>query len=128
MVMRVDEARHHDPAARIDHRSAIRAQVRADGDDLRAFDQHVGLRKIADVRVHRHHGPAANEQSPTRPTAVARLVPAVSRCTTRREQAGSGSARRGCRLQEIAPRVVVVLWIAFITEFAHLSSSRTATR
>ena len=61
VVMRVDEARHHDAAARVDHRSAIRAQVRPDGDDLLAFDQHVGLRKIADLRVHRHHGAAANE-------------------------------------------------------------------
>ena len=45
--MRVDEARHHDLAARIDHVGAAGGQARPDREDLLAFDQHVAARKVA---------------------------------------------------------------------------------
>ena len=44
-MMRVDEARHDDAAARIDHVGAAGVQVGPDRDDLLALDQHVGLAK-----------------------------------------------------------------------------------
>src|SRR6266550_9233756 len=61
MMVSIDESRHDDAAARVDWRGTARLQVRADGDDLLALDQHVGLGKIAYARIHRHHGTAAND-------------------------------------------------------------------
>ena len=49
VVVRVDEARHHDAAARVDLGGAAGVQVRADGEDLLALDQHVALREVADA-------------------------------------------------------------------------------
>ena len=74
VVMRVDEAGHDDPAARVDHAGAGRPQVRADGDDLLAFDQHVGLDEIAHARVHRHDVAAADHVAPPLSAAVARCL------------------------------------------------------
>jgi hypothetical protein len=105
MVVRVDEARHDDPAAGIDDRGGAGAQIRPDRDDLLALDQHVGLRKITDARVQRHHSPAANEQPPAVPSAVFRRVVFVGRRRARREQIGCRGGRPGDgrRLQEVAP-------------------------
>jgi hypothetical protein len=73
VVVRVDEAGHDDAAARVDDRRAAGMQARPDGENLLAFDQHVGLREIADLRVHRHDGAASNEVATTGATAVLRL-------------------------------------------------------
>ncbi len=46
VVMRVDEARHHDAAARVDLVGVAGADVRRDGEDLLAFDEDVALRQV----------------------------------------------------------------------------------
>ena len=43
-MVRIDEAGHDDAAAGVDHVGVAGVQVRSDGDDLLALDQHVGLR------------------------------------------------------------------------------------
>ncbi len=48
----VDEARHDDAAAGVDHPGITGAQIRADGDDLLALDEHVGPGEVAHVGVH----------------------------------------------------------------------------
>src|SRR6267378_2724316 len=53
-------------------RGTAHLQIRPDRKDLLALDQHVGLGKIADVRVHRHHGTATNDVAPAGLAAVAR--------------------------------------------------------
>jgi hypothetical protein len=60
-MVRIDESGHDDAAAGIDLRGAACVQVWPNGDDLLAFDQHVGLGKLTHFRVHRHHGAAADD-------------------------------------------------------------------
>ena len=48
VMVRIDEAGHDDAAAGVDHRGAAGLQVRSDGEDLLALDQHVGLGEVAD--------------------------------------------------------------------------------
>ncbi len=117
----VDEAGHDDAAARVDLGGAARVQVRPDGEDFLALDEHVGLGKIAHVRVHRHHGTAANDIAPATPAGVLGHVPVVRRAGARREQIGTcgGDPGRGRRLQEIAPRTGMDLRNSFIAQFAH---------
>src|SRR6266576_4307839 len=86
MMVSIDESRHDDAAARVDRCGTARLQVRADGDDLLALDQHVGLGKIAYARIHRHHGTAANDVAPARLAAVARRVTIGLRGSRRRSQ------------------------------------------
>src|SRR3989454_9078362 len=66
-MVRIDEARHDDAAARVDHGGGVHLQVWSDGEDLLALDQHVGLSEVAHLRVgvHRHHGTAANDVAPS---------------------------------------------------------------
>src|SRR6266852_3903928 len=71
MVVRIDEARHHDAAGRVDHaRAMTRLQIRPNGEDLRALDQHVARSKVTDGRIHRHDVPAANDIKPPGCAAV----------------------------------------------------------
>jgi hypothetical protein len=71
MMVRIDEARHNDAAGRVDYsRARTRFQIRPNGDDFRALDQHVALGKVTDLRVHRHDVPAANDIAPSRCAAV----------------------------------------------------------
>ena len=126
VVVRIDEAGHDDPAAGVYHRGAARRQAGPDGDDLLALDQHVGLREVADLRVHRHDGTAADDIAPAVPAAVLGLSGLVRRGgRAGREQvesAGRGPGRR-CRLQEVAARAEVELRASFVTESAHFSCS-----
>src|SRR4029077_3005913 len=120
VMVGVDEARHDHLAARIDLGCAARAQVRPDGEDLLALDQHVGLRKVSNFRVHRHHRAAADDVATAALAAVFRPVVVVRRGRTRREQAcsgRSGPSRRG-GLQEIAPPEMV-LRISVLAKDAH---------
>src|SRR5262249_61733544 len=57
VVVRINEAGHDDGAAGVDRRTAG-VQVWSDGENLLAFDQHVGLREVAEALIHRHDGPA----------------------------------------------------------------------
>jgi hypothetical protein len=105
VVVRVDEPGHHDLAAGVDRR-AERRQVRTDGEDLLAFDQHVGLDEIAHVGVHGHDVAALDDIA----LSVAAAVPGrsiVPRCSSALGEQGqpgcrsSGPRRPGP--QEIAP-------------------------
>jgi hypothetical protein len=62
VVVRVDEAGHHDLAARVDHGGVRRIDGGGDLDDPRAFDQHVARHEVADGVVHRHDDPALDER------------------------------------------------------------------
>src|SRR5262245_21720953 len=92
VVVRIDEAGHDDGAGGVDRRTAG-AQVWSDGENLLAFDQHVGLGEIAEARVHRHHGATANDVAHARRAAVERRGPALRRGGTRREQFETSSGK-----------------------------------
>jgi hypothetical protein len=124
-MMRVDEARHHDAAARIDHVGAAGEQVGTDCLDPLALDQHVAAHEVADRRVHRHDGTAFDEIAPSRPSAVARRIVAVSRPRgTRIEQTEGRRGDRGRRrtFQETASRSEMVQ--PFLAQDAHVASPR----
>jgi hypothetical protein len=58
----VDEARHHDRAARVDHRRPFRGlEVGADRGDPLAFDEDVGALEVADLAVEREDGAALDQ-------------------------------------------------------------------
>jgi hypothetical protein len=120
MVMGIDESGHDDAAARVDLRGVAGEQIASDGQNLLALDQHVGLRKVADLRIHRHHRAAADDGAPAGPAHV-RWRPVVRRRRTRGEQIEARGDRAGRRraFQEIAPRGKMVLWPAFIAQSAH---------
>ena len=79
--MRVDEAGHHDLAARVDHVGIAGGQVGADGEDLLALDQHVAAHEVdvADLGGASIDmiGAAANQIAPAGPAAVARRTVVV---------------------------------------------------
>jgi hypothetical protein len=107
VVVRVDEAGHDDAAAGVDHIGAARLQIGADRQDLLALDQHVGVGKVADRGVHRHHRAAPDDVAPAASAGAFRRVPVVRGGRARCEQFGAGrgggSAGGGRRLQEVAP-------------------------
>jgi hypothetical protein len=76
--------RHDDAAARIDHTGIACVEVRTDGGDFLAFDQHVRLDEVTHLRVHRHHRTAANDVAPPRTAAVLGRIGGGGR--TRRKQ------------------------------------------
>ena len=52
MVVRVDQAGHHQPPGCIDHLVlAVAREVRSDRDDIAALDQDVGNRRVVDVAL-----------------------------------------------------------------------------
>jgi len=106
MVMCVDEARHDDAARRVDLSAPTRRQIRADRDDPRALDHHVGLGEISDVRVHRHHRAATDHVAAAGAPAGLGRICAVCGSRTRREQIDACRRRPRDRrsLQEIAAR------------------------
>jgi hypothetical protein len=90
VVMRIDEAGHDDAAAGVDYRGAARLQVWSDAEDILALDQYVGLDKVANNRIHRHYGTAANDVAPTRCAGILRrIVVKLRRSTARSKQAQS---------------------------------------
>jgi hypothetical protein len=126
VMVGVNEARHHDASRRIDFRGTVGAQIRSHREDLRPFDQHIGLWKIADLRIHRHHGAAADDQAPARaPIIVGRAAAAVRLRNARREQIHRTCCRRRGRrrFQEVPARIAGRMWVilrlAFIAQFAH---------
>ena len=121
VVVRVDETGHHDAAAGVDHIGTTRVQVRSDGKDLLALDQHVGLGEVAHLRVHRHHGTATDDIASAPPAGVLRLVFIARRGRARREQIDTcgGDPGRRRRLQKIAPRTGMVLRNSVIAQLAH---------
>src|SRR5882672_1886235 len=129
MVVRVDEARHHDFAARVDLRGAARVQVRPDGEDLLSLDQHVGLGEFALVGhagVHRHHVAAADDIAPAPLARILRPIVVLRSGRARGEQTHPrrGGCGRGRSLQEIAPpELRMVLRFALNAQYAHLGFS-----
>ena len=63
VAVRVDEPRHDDHAARVDLLGIAYLETSADLDDHPVLDEHVAVRDLADVGVHRDHEAVANEQS-----------------------------------------------------------------
>ena len=61
VAMGVDEARDDDVAGRVDHLRPVRGQVRADGGDRVALDEHVGSGQLAQGRVLGEHDPVLDE-------------------------------------------------------------------
>ena len=75
VVVRIDEAGHHDAACGIDHVGGARRYMRPDGEDRIALDQDIGLGEVAHIRiVHRHHRAAANDVASERHAAVLKVV------------------------------------------------------
>ena len=106
------------------HRGAARVQAGPDGQDLLAFDQHVGLREVADLRVHRHDRAATDEIAPAASAAVFGLPVFVGcgRASRQQIECRGREPRHRRGLQEIAARTGVVLRAAFVTESAHVVS------
>src|ERR1051325_7752344 len=130
VVVGVDEAGHDDLAAGVDLSCAPGLEIRPDGNDLLALDQHVGAYELTLVGhggVHRHDHAAADHIAPAPLAAVLRwpaLIVIVARARWRVKEAQS---RAGCRgggscLQEIAPSELgarVVLRKSLIAQGAH---------
>ncbi len=106
VVVRIDEARHDDAAARVDLRRVARVQVRSDGEDLLALDQHVGLGEVAHLRIHRHHRTAANDVAPAPLAAALGRIVGICRGGACREQVEPGRGNPGRRrpFEKVAPR------------------------
>src|SRR5439155_24291154 len=89
-----------------------------------ALDQNVGLGKVADLRVHRHHRAAANDVAPVGPAAVlgqARQVRRLRCGGARREQietCGGNPGRRG-PLQKVTPGIDMILRPSSTAQLAH---------
>ena len=62
MPMRIDEARHDDHVAAVDHLRAGSIDVGADGDNRAVANMHVAAGQIAEVRVHRQDMAAAHDE------------------------------------------------------------------
>jgi hypothetical protein len=62
----VDEAGHRDHVVRVEHLRIVRCQVRSDGCDARALDQHIALREIADGAIDARKPPATSAAVPDR--------------------------------------------------------------
>ena len=60
--MRLDQSRHADHAAAVDHLGAGRGHVGGNRDDRAVAHMHVAARQIADARVHRQHVGAAHDE------------------------------------------------------------------
>ncbi len=82
----IDETGHDDAAGGVDPCGAACLQVRSNGEDLLALDQHVGLGEVADARIHRHHGTAANDVASAWCAAALGRVADVGGCRARGEQ------------------------------------------
>ncbi len=116
VMVRIDEAGHDNAAAGVDLGGAADVQVRSDRENLLALDKNVGPGKVAHMRVHRHHGAAANDITPAWSAAVRGRVTVIRRGRARREQVETRGRdpRRGGTCQEFAARSEMVLWPAFI--------------
>ncbi len=125
VVMRIDEAGHHDAPGGIDHVRGARRYMRPDGEDRIALDQDIGLGEVAHIRiVHRHHRPAANDVAPVRPAAVLRWIAAalrIRRSGTRCEEIETCRGNASCRstFKKIAPRAEMVSQHSLIAKYAH---------
>jgi len=62
MPMRVDEARHYDHVAAVDHLRIGSIDVGADGDDCAVADMHIAAGQVAEVCVHRQDVAAAHNE------------------------------------------------------------------
>ncbi len=108
VMVRIDEAGHDDAPARVDRFGSACRQVRSDGENGLALDQHVSLCEIAYLGVHRHHRTAADDVAPARLAAVRgriRRARELRRGRSRCEQIDTrgGNARRCRSLEKIAP-------------------------
>ena len=116
MMVRVDEARQHDHARRVDC-GRVGANIRAHGDDLLVLDQDVRLLEVSDGGIEAQHHAALTGYGPGRAgrKRAARCRPPPSRQAlpprTSSEHAGSRSqrsiaaiwCRRPCRPSCIPP-------------------------
>jgi hypothetical protein len=123
VMVGVDKPGHDDAAGRVDLSRAARVQVRPNGEDFLAFDQHVGLGKVADLRIQRHHRTAANKIAPARVAAVYGRVVCDGGACRKQIETRSGDPGRNRTLQKIAPRAEMVLRQSRIAQFAHADVS-----
>ena len=80
MTVGVDEPRHHDVTARVDHLRVAGIEMRSDCGDAITLHQHVADRKVLQLRVHGEHVAAPNQDAlshPTSPHAVARHTASI---------------------------------------------------
>jgi hypothetical protein len=61
VMVRVDQARHHDAVGGVDHQCVIRPEARADRGDAVTLDQNVADWEIGNLGVQRDHGSALEE-------------------------------------------------------------------
>ena len=106
MIVRRDEARHHDHAPGIDHIGAC-LQVGPDFQDPLSFDQNVGTFEITDGRVQRQHDAALDQNAAFGRAAVFRRLRALCGERGAARQASCEAAGQnpgGARFQEAAAR------------------------
>ena len=104
VMMRIDEAGHHDAPGRVDHLRVASVDVGTDGGDLLTVDEYVGLRVVADLRVDRHDRAAADQVSPAGFAAPRGHLAGLRGSRTWGEQVDPGlnGAGRGRAFQELA--------------------------
>src|SRR5581483_6228710 len=65
MTVSINEPRHDNPVRGVNYfctvGTEVGAEVWADGGNFRALDQHVGVSEIAELRIHRQHRAAFDE-------------------------------------------------------------------
>src|SRR5215469_17519479 len=121
--MRIDKAGHDDAAGCVNLRRAAGVQVRPDGTDLSALDQHVRLREVADLRIERHHRAASNNKASARPAAVHWRVIRRGRARCEEVEACSAEPRSRRTLQKITSRTEMPVPPSLVAQFAHLDVS-----
>src|SRR6478752_2924307 len=102
MIVGVDKARDHDAVCRIDNGGVRRLDIGPDLADLAIFDQHVGLREIADGAVEAKHDPTLEQD--TTCVLYARKIAVALRCGSARQRLrsrGPERSRRCADLEEI---------------------------
>ena len=92
----VDEAGNDDLVRRIDHRHVVRHHdVRPDLADLAVLDQHVCLRKVADLPVERQHHARLQQDAALPPEAAEFRIPLGNR-PLRQGLGGHHAGREAC--------------------------------
>src|SRR5258707_9460735 len=92
MAVGIEKTRRDEGVVRIDHLRAGGIELRGDGSDLLAFDQHIALHDVADLGVHADDGAALEQDAVFRIDCTPALEPAQVFCP-----AGVGETADSCR-------------------------------
>src|ERR1700686_1389422 len=94
-------------------------------EDFLALDQHVRLDEVAHLRVHRHHGTAANDIAPAQFACALGQVSIVRNGRARGKQTETCSSGTGRRhtFEKITSRSEMVVRISLIRQFIYIGVS-----